>query len=122
MSTVTWDDRLYEHVSNNAITVGTDTPIEDAFDVDANAQMLVPFDDGDAGTENVRVRSTVYLPPMFVSMMLESEMSPRHAWEHLGGVIVNENKLVECKPIIDWIKVALTRQFLDHPSRLATEP
>ena len=118
MSTVTWDRRLYEPASLNAITVGTDTLIEDAFAVDANVQMVGPFNDGDPGTENVRVRRSIYLPPMFVSLMLEDEMTPREAWDRLGNAIRVEGKLIECKPLVDWLKVALTRESRGNPSRL----
>ena len=63
LSTVTWERVLYQPVSNNAIIVGTDTLIEDQLGVDTNVQMMGPFADGDEGTERVRVRNTVYLPP-----------------------------------------------------------
>ena len=90
--------------------------------VDANVQMMGPFADGDAGTDEVHVRNTVYLPPMFVSLMLEEEMTPRDAWYRLAGAIQNEGKMVECKPVIDWLKVALTRHSNGNPSHLVTTP
>lgn len=63
-----------------------------------------------------------YLQPMFVSMTLEAEITPRQACECLGGFIVNKNKEAKCKPILDWIKVALTQPSHDQQSRLATAP
>ena len=122
LSTVKWERALYQPASNNQIIVGTDTLVEDQFAVDANIQLLGPFADGDAGTERVRVRNTVYLPPMFVSTMIDEEMSPREAWFRLGGAISSEGKLVECKPVIDWLKVALTRASNGNPSRLVSTP
>ena len=58
---------------------------------------------------------------MFVSLLLDDEMTPRDAWDILGNAIVNERKEVECKPIIDWMKVALTREGVGQQSRLAQQ-
>ena len=80
ISTVSWDSRLYEPVYNNFLDVGTVALIDDAFAVDPNVQMVGPFAIGDAGTERVRVRRSVYVPPMFVSLLLDEEMTPRDAW------------------------------------------
>lgn len=35
-------------------------------------------------------------------------MTPWQAWEQLGMAIINEGKLAEYKPIVDWIKKLLT--------------
>lgn len=77
MSTMKWDRRLYEPVSNNDIVVGTNTLIEDALAADPNVQMVGPFNDRDSGTESVQVCRIVYLPPLIVSLMLEDKMAPR---------------------------------------------
>lgn len=96
--------------------------VEDQLGVDTNVQMLGPFAEGDTGTEKVRVQNTVYLPPMLVSVMLDEEMTLQMAWYRLAGAIHNEGKLVECKPVVDWLNVALTRQSNGNHLRLMTNP
>ena len=57
--------------------------------------------------------------PMFVSMMIEAELTPRQAWDRLGGAIFDAGKEVECCPLLNWLKVAITRHSAGALSRLA---
>lgn len=50
--------------------------------------------------------------------MLDEEMSPQEAGHVLGNAIISEGKLVECKLLVDWLKVALDREGLSQLSRL----
>ena len=60
VSTVEWDTRLYEPVSNNVVIVGNETLVEDTLLADINIQMMGPFVEGDDDTEKVWVpHSTV---------------------------------------------------------------
>lgn len=59
-------------MSNNAIVVGTYILVEEWLALDPNIQTLGQ----DIGTKKVKICKIVYVPPMFVSCMLEDEMTP----------------------------------------------
>ena len=70
--------------------------------------------------EAIHVRKTIYLPAPFVGILLEHYLTPVEAWSRLCGAIVNTGSTVDCNPITNWLRVALTmRSGIDHPSPLA---
>ena len=58
----------------------------------------------------VWVRETIYLPTPYVDIFLGGELMPMEACTHLWGLIVNVGVEDDCHPLIDWLRVALTRK------------
>mmetsp|Transcript_20959 Transcript_20959/g.24288 ORF Transcript_20959/g.24288 Transcript_20959/m.24288 type:complete len:120 (+) Transcript_20959:492-851(+) len=82
--------------------------------------MIGPYANEDDGTELVRVRRTCYIPPPYVSAFLASNMSPRLAWTTVVQTIRANNQEDDCKALIDFIRVAITRSGEQCPSQLST--
>ena len=80
--------------------------------------MLGPFGVGDAGVEIVRCRKKVYVPAPYVSLLLGGDLTPVEAWQRLRGAIVDATAEDACRPIVDWLRAALTRLGPDSPSTL----
>ena len=50
--------------------------------------------------------------------MLGGDLTPVEAWQRLRGAIVNAAAEDACRPIVDWLRAALTRLGPDAPSTL----
>jgi hypothetical protein len=85
---------------------------------DPNAQFVGPFGNADAGTEVVRTRRTMAIPPRYVTILLENSLSPRDAWLRLKGAIETAGQMAACAPLINWLRIALTRPAANTASRL----
>ena len=59
--------------------------------------------DGDAGTTAVRICRTVYVPHMFVPILLAGKLIPVKAWQRLWGDLVTANLEVDFQEVVDWI-------------------
>jgi hypothetical protein len=81
-------------------------------------ELLGPFGNEDAGTDVVRVRQAMLVPFRYVRLFLQRPLTPREAWVQVAGAIFNDGLQVTCGPLIDWLRVALTRQGEDMASRL----
>jgi hypothetical protein len=101
---VIWRQNYFRQV---AIRVPLADTIDAAFAGDAVALQLGPFEDGDAGTEPIRVRRTCYGPPAYVPLFLAGNLSPREAWMAVHGQIVIDNRAQECAVLVDYLRAAM---------------
>jgi hypothetical protein len=83
-------------------------------------KLVGPFDDNNAGTEIVRTRRAMLLPTKYVPRVLDMGLSPKDAWLRIQGSMEAHGEMLACAPLIDWLRVAMTRQVANQPSRLAT--
>ena len=66
----------------------------------------------------MRCRKTVYVPTPYVGLLLSGDLTPVEAWQRLQGAIVNAAAEDACRPIVNWLRAALTRSGPDAPSTL----
>jgi hypothetical protein len=83
--------------------------------------LLGPFGNDDAGTEVVRVRQAMLVPFRYVRLLLQRPLTPREAWVQVAGAIYNDGAQESCLVLLDWFRVALTRQGEGLASRLQQE-
>lgn len=105
---VSWDT-AYFHQGQASLRVQTPAAIDTSFAGDPAATFLGPHDPLDADTELIRYRRTCYVPPAYVPLFLASPVTPRQAWETCRAQIVTDNREVECAPLIDYFRAAITR-------------
>lgn len=86
---------------------------------DPNLQFVGPYVPGDAGTEVVRVRYTMYVPPSLVGLFIDEALTPREAYDRLTGVLIAQGHMAMGAPLVKWLRVALTRSAAGQPSHLA---
>jgi hypothetical protein len=84
-------------------------------------ELVGPFGNEDAGTDVIRVRQAMLVPFRYVRLFLERPLTPREAWVQVAGAIYNDGMHEACSPLLDWLRVAITRQGDGLPSRLLQE-
>lgn len=76
-----------------------------------------PYPDPQAPeTELERVRRAAFIPPRYVPLLLGQELSPRETGQRLLGVLRQEQKLNECRTLVDWVRVLLTEPPVGAPA------
>jgi hypothetical protein len=67
------------HVLTPQVRVPTTLMMDQFLAAVPNDTMLGPYQDGDAGTEIIRTRRTMFLPPKYVSLFIDRSLTPREA-------------------------------------------
>ena len=83
--------------------------------------MVGPFEGEEEHLEQLTPRYAVYLPQAYVPQALEQDLTPRAAWETIGAQVISDHREEACKPLLDWLRVALVRQVGSRGSVLAQE-
>jgi hypothetical protein len=98
-----------------------DAVLDQLLAADPALSLVGPFGNEDAGTDVVRVRQAMLVPFRYVRLLLERPLTLREAWVQVAGAIYNDGAHDACAPLLDWFRVALTRQAEGQPSRLQQE-
>lgn len=82
--------------------------------------VIGPLTADDAGktTGRVRCRYLVWVPPRYVPVVINRRLNPRQLWEQLGSAIRANNEANECRELMAWMLLALTRSANNQPSTL----
>ena len=76
------------------------------------AQLLGPFADNAPSTEAVRTRFFSPVPKAYVPLVMgRDSWAPRELWEQLATVIIDDNRLPMCSPLLKWLRCASTHSF-----------
>jgi hypothetical protein len=99
----------YLHQIPGQQTVPTSDALTQLLAGDPALDMVGPFANGEAGTELIRTRRCIYVPPRYVTLFLETDLSPREGYERFLAAATANNDVVECAPLLQWLRLALTR-------------
>ena len=89
---------------------------------DPNLQQLGPYNDGNAGTEVIRVRCTIVIPFAYVNTFLANEVTPRFFWETIYPQIVTDGREADCLALLRFFQVAITQAPNGGPTVLEHLP
>jgi hypothetical protein len=67
------------------------------------------FTNFDAGTELIQSRNMVPIPHRYMRHFIGGAITPPRAWETAGGDIMNNNDQVACSPLLNFLRLACTR-------------
>jgi hypothetical protein len=115
--TIVWDDTYFNRAP--AVQVPTAANLDQLLAANPAAELVGPFAAGDADTESLTVRNVVFIPNRYMAMLLDDNMSPREAWQQIRGALVNDRMEQDCAPLMDWLRVAITRRAANQGSVLA---
>jgi hypothetical protein len=59
------------------------------------------------GTETVFVRMSTFVPHFLASLFLAERRSPKAMLQLIVPVLVQQDLLLECKPLVDWLKASV---------------
>ena len=62
-----------------------------------------------ADTEEIRTRNVVQVPYPYIPLVLQRQGTPKEYWLELAGAIRNDGREQDLKPVLDWLRVALTQ-------------
>lgn len=114
---VGWPDGAFNQT--NAVNVLSDGAIDTELANAPEVSILGPFENGTAGVTAIRTRKLMYLPAKFVPIALGRILTPRQAWDDVGGAIRAEPVEVQTtlEPIMNWLKASLTLwDHTDYPA------
>lgn len=86
-----------------------------------NLPLLGPYtwDEGKT-TAKARSRYFIWVPPRYVPIVANRRLNPRQLWDQLGSAIKANNEVLECKELMTWMMIALTRAATNASSVLLT--
>ena len=117
---VPFEDGFFDRVAN-AHVVLTDAALHQQLAGNPAAQLVGPHALGDADTEEVRTRYCTYVPFRYVPLFLGTSLTPREAWERVSAAVTANNDVANCRPLLDFLRLALTRAAPDTPSVIARQ-
>jgi hypothetical protein len=106
-TTVSWLSTHY-HLITGTVLVAKRELAATTFAADPNLELLGPFANQDAETEVVRVRITCCLPPQYAHLLLAAPLPVRAVYELLMDRMTTDGLLEDCKPLFNWLRVAVT--------------
>jgi hypothetical protein len=117
-ASIVWANEYFNRAPD--INVPTAEYLDALLQGQADLQTVGPFPVGDPDTEILQVRNTVFIPSRYMPLFLDDELTPRTAWERLRGAIVTNGDAIDCLPLINWLRCAVTLRYAtDHASPLA---
>ena len=90
-----------------ALTAGA---MDSALAGEVDAPLFGPYTVGDGECEQVKTQYAVYVLPPLVGHLPGRELTARQAWDRVRGAIIDLGIEEECKPLVDWLRVSLTRR------------
>jgi hypothetical protein len=64
----------------------------------------------------------MYVPPRYLSIFLEEDLSPRVAYETFLAAATANNNAGDCAPLLQWLRLTLTRGAVGDASTLMLVP
>ena len=83
---------------------------------DASLELIPVQPENSPDTEDITVRNMVPIPHRYIHLILNQMLSPREAWEQIGGAIRNDNAILDCDYLLQWLRVTLTSTAQGEPA------
>jgi hypothetical protein len=81
-----------------------------AYNPHADNMPVLPAEQAHPGTETVFVRLCTFVNHFLAPLFLAERRSPKAMLQLIVPVLVQQDLLLECKPLIDWLKVAVVQE------------
>jgi hypothetical protein len=101
---VEWPATAFRLAANGAaIQVPTLANLDALFDGDPLLETVGPFVANEVGTEIIRTRNIMCVPPRYIPILLGQMLSPREAYTRLGGAIRADGFEGDCAPLLAYL-------------------
>ena len=81
-----------------------------ANNLQAESMPMLPAAQAPPGTETVFVRLCTFVPHFLAPLFLAERRSAKAMLQLIVPVLVQQDLLLECKPLVDWLKVAVVQE------------
>ena len=106
---VEWPATGFRQAANGAaLQVPTLANLDAMFAADPQLDTVGPFAVNENGTELIRTRNVMCVPPRYVPILLGWALMPREAYERLGGAIRADGLEADCGPLLGYLRAACT--------------
>jgi hypothetical protein len=102
-------DAFSRHAGGTQYRVGIPQLMNASFATDNDLQLLGAFGNMDAATELIESRNMVPVPHRYMRHFIGGPLTPRQAWETVGGAIAINNDQAACEPLLNFLRLACTR-------------
>jgi hypothetical protein len=110
ITTVIWRNDFLSQANNGAlIRVPTEVQADTECSVVPAPIMLGPYGNNDAGTETIRTRRAMIVPPMYIRLFLSTPLSPIDAYRRFRAASLANGHAADLLPLSIWLRAAITR-------------
>ena len=74
------------------------------------AELFGPYQAGTADVQPVTTRHLMIVPNRYAAPFLSVGMKPKAAYLALSGLITQDGQEVACEPLLDWLRVTMTKR------------
>eukprot|EP00980_Cylindrotheca_fusiformis_P012538 scaffold3079_cov119-Cylindrotheca_fusiformis.AAC.14 len=96
--------------------------MEQLLNADPDLPLVGPFPAGTADCSPIDSRQAMMVPNWIARMFLHQGMTPREAYTAVYGVAQAAQQEAAVEPLLNWLRLALTRPAADQPPRTAIPP
>jgi hypothetical protein len=117
ITTVHWRNEYFGQVNGGALLR---VPTEQQADIEAaiapTPTALGPYQNVDAGTETVKTRRTMIVPPAYIRLFLSGPLPPVLAYQRFRATTTADGTTAALLPLSVWLRAAMTRGAANSPS------
>ena len=114
ITTVIWRSDFLAQANNGAlIRVPTEVQADAECGVIPAPDMLGPYNNNDAGTETIRTRRAMLVPPLYIRLFLATPLTPIEAYRRFRATSLANGHAADLLPLSIWLRAAITRA--PHP-------
>eukprot|EP00980_Cylindrotheca_fusiformis_P000136 scaffold24_cov128-Cylindrotheca_fusiformis.AAC.9 len=114
-------DAVFERIGQST-QVPDHELMEQLLNADPNLELIEPQAAGTPGCSSIGSRQAMIVPNYITRLFLHQEMTPRVAYQTVHGVLQVKGHVTDCKPLLDWLRLALTRPAANEPPRTTVLP
>ena len=119
ITTVIWRSEFFNQVNGGALLrIPTEAQADAELGIFPTPTTLGPYHNQDAGTETVRTRRAMIVPPAYIRLFLSGSMSPVAAYQRFRVATTADGTTQAMLPLSIWLRAAINRTAINDPSPL----
>jgi hypothetical protein len=124
IQSVAFTDAMFEPTrgTTNTWVHGTLAAFDHALANNPNEDLIPVVAAAEPGSVSSVTRHVMLVPPRYAPLVVNRRLSPRQLWLELSTAIRNNHDEVQCSPLLNWMKHAVTRHNTGRPTAVVLAP
>jgi hypothetical protein len=124
IQSVAFKDAMFEPTrgTTNTRVHGTLAAVDQALANNPHEDLIPVVPAAEPGSVSFVTRHEMLVPPQYVPLVINHRLSPRQLWLELSTAIRNNHDEVQCSPLLNWMKHAMTRHNNGMPTAVMLAP